>query len=191
LCKSRQTQIAPRDASSKTTHHVAAGMIEGERTVATPRFRYGLRALLLVLLILAAIAGAYRYGYLQGRADGPVIPTSLDFHRIYLREYDVSDLVSSPSGQINADGLTKLRNHLTTWAAPDSWDLVGGYGIVRPGKEGTSIVVEHSFPGHAAVLEQLTRIRFQRKFAPRKELSQALEDVETVLRAEAAARKRR
>ncbi len=98
---------------------MSTGMSNSNSASARPRIRYGLRALLVLLLVFAAVGGAYRYGYQQGRADGPVIPPNLDYHHIYEREYDVSDLVPTTSAAGNApDDLTALTKHVTTWAAP-------------------------------------------------------------------------
>lgn len=148
------------------------------------RIRIGLKGLLLGFVVLSLIAGAYRYGYERGRRDGPIIPTSLDFYRIYPREYDVSDLVTPAAGKgANPDDVALLIEHLTTWAAPSTWDIAGGYGTIAA--DGNSLLVTHSFAGHAAVLEQLSRIRDYWQRARKKDLGLVTHElIESELEAE-------
>ena len=115
--------------------------------------RIGLRSALLIVLCIAGLFASYRMGYQQGRRLGPIVPSTLRTTQIYSRQYDVADIIASEKQA------AMVIDVLQETVEPDSWDLVGGYGVVNYDPKTSRIEVSHVWLGHVGVLEFLTSIR--------------------------------
>lgn len=145
--------------------------------------QFTLRTTLLFFVFIAAILAAYRFGYQEGRRDGPVIPSTFGSHLIYPREYDVTDLVVTDRS-VEPSNLPELIENVKTWVVPSTWDFVGGYATISPGKRQTSLVVEQTVSGHAEIVEHLTDIRDQKESTdpPQNPLTKVLHEVSEMKR---------
>ena len=122
------------------------------------RPQFTLRATFFFVTFIVAILAAYRYGHHEGRRIGPVIPSTFSSHLIYPREYDVRDLVGT-GNSVEPRNLSALIDNVSSSVAPSTWDFVGGYATIVPGKSQTSLVVDQTSSGHAEVIKHLTDIR--------------------------------
>ena len=115
--------------------------------------RFGLCSLLIVLVIVSALFGSYRLGYDHGRELGPIIPSNFHPKKLYDREYDVSDIVSS------AAEAEMVISSVREMVEQESWDVVGGYASISYNTDAGTFMVSHPWPGHVKFAIYLRLIR--------------------------------
>jgi hypothetical protein len=83
-------------------------------------FRFSIGMMLFVMLCVSGYLGGYRSGFDAGLQGGR------DHARVYVKEYEVADLIVSrnPNGNGKAD-FTSLIDLLQTTVAPNSWMVNG------------------------------------------------------------------
>lgn len=136
------------------------------------RLRFGLRGLLLLVVAAAMLSASYRLGYVRGRQDGPVIPSTINFYRIYSREYSIADLASSPTET------EQLAAAVRRSAAPDTWDVVGGYATMEVSTSEMTLAVEYSFSGHVSIVEYLSDLRRSQNGRSKVRLAELIREVD-------------
>ncbi len=123
--------------------------MEKRRTMA----RFGLRTMLVAMLVLASSFASYHYGLNRGRTLGPMVPTNLIPDTVYTREYDVSDLVTS------ASDAEMVLNGLRESIEPTSWAVAGGCAEIQFNTDSGSFIVDQTWLGHFSVARYLSFLR--------------------------------
>lgn len=126
-----------------------------------PRFRFGLRSLLLLIFIFACVVGAFQAGKRIGHRDGVVAGRNSVTHEAIYQAADLLD-VSTPGKK--AKSRKALFNDITA-IAPDSWEANGGPGAIHFFDTNLSFVVSHRPDVHSAIERYLRERRARRSAA--------------------------
>ncbi|QDT10289.1 hypothetical protein [Planctomycetes bacterium K23_9] len=129
-----------------------------------PRFRFSLRTLLAILLIVALLFGAFQLGHDTGFEKGNRIGFAEGLNaKTYPVSYRASDLlIRVPADGTGATfaGFEKLLDEMMTTVQPSSWEGAGGPATCAPYPQNLSLVVSQTDRGHeevAAFLEAKRR----------------------------------
>ena len=100
----------------------------------SPRFRFSVRALFLMIACIAALLGGYSFG--RSRAHASAQAEVTDMAISFGRVYEPSDLlVQLP--------LDELASEIQQVVEPQSWAIVGGPGHIRPLGNGKLLLHTH------------------------------------------------
>ena len=128
-------------------------------------WRFRIRSLFLVALMVAIALSAFRYGRDVGYSEGERIGFAEGLSaKPYVKTYRVSDLVRpTPSaGGVAFANFEPLMNEILTEVQPASWDGAGGPASLAPYPQNLSLVVSQTSRGHDELAEFLETKREER-----------------------------
>ncbi|QDV81901.1 hypothetical protein TBK1r_08240 [Stieleria magnilauensis] len=128
-----------------------------------PRAKFGLKAMLFAILLLAVGFGAFKLGKERGGSEGYAKGYDNGWAesqnaKLVKRHYRVSDLVLADGPESIAD-FGKLIQSIQQSVEQNSWDTNGGPAEIAPYPQNLSLVVNQTQRGHNAIEKYLDERR--------------------------------
>jgi hypothetical protein len=114
------------------------------------RFRFGLRAIFTLMLVIAVGICFYKLGYRRG-VESMKLSSAL-----YVQTYDVHDLVTPKQG--TAD-FAPLMNIIQATIRPHSWEDTGGSFSIHEFPFNLSLIISADDRTHEEISELINRVR--------------------------------
>ena len=128
------------------------------------RPQFGVKSLLWVMLLMAAVITAYRSGFRAGFVQGENYRNSVG--ATFPKAYNVADLVSfDPATTSALRYAEELIHDLCLNVLPKTWQVEGGPANVAGYANNETIVVSHDQHGHDRIAEYLQQRRNMRRIA--------------------------
>ena len=132
-----------------------------------PKAKFGLKAILLAIFIIAIGLGSFKYGKEQGNVEGHRLGYEAGWAdsqnaKIVAKSYSVSDLVHDPGPEKQTMlNLTSLAADIQQSVDKESWESNGGPAQISVYPQNLSLVVNQTQRGHDAIEEFLGERRLK------------------------------